>query len=58
MATVDIDLTNQGVGIIDQSNYDGQTVLNILSDRYLVLDVRNEIGPTTMSSKLFELHAF
>lgn len=46
MATVDIDLTNQGVGIIDQSEYDGDSVLNVLSDGYSVLDVRNEIGPT------------
>ncbi|AFK63208.1 hypothetical protein TKWG_16260 [Advenella kashmirensis WT001] len=46
MATVDIDLTNQGVGIIDQSDYDGDTVLNVLSDGYSVLDVRNENGPT------------
>ena len=46
MATVDIDLTNQGLGIIDQSDYDGDTVLNVLSDGYSVLDVRNENGPT------------
>lgn len=46
MATVDIDLTNQGVGLIDQSDYDGDTVLNVLSDGYSVLDVRNENGPT------------
>ncbi len=46
MATVDIDLTNQGVGIIDQNDYDGDTVLNVLSDGFSVLDVHNENGPT------------
>ena len=42
MAIVDIDLTNQGLGIIDQTSFDGNTVLNVLSDGYSVLDVRNE----------------
>lgn len=46
MATVDIDLTNQGVGIVDQSDYGGDTILNVLSDGYSVLDVHNQSGPT------------